>query len=537
MRLILKEYVSSLKEKDELDLLLCEIYAEKGYITDTLPKSGNRQYGVDIQMHNSEEILFFVVKQGNIDRKVWGSDINSVRQSLDEIKDVAIKLLTPADKQKRLTILVATNGVMEESVKPNWNGYVSSNHKMDGIRVNIQFRGIDDIVKDIQTDLFNEYIFNTSMRSSLRRALYFIDADYNPRYYEQILDNIVYENMQKATTKAKESKAWAVFYMISQMIAQYAHDAELNKIAIMITEYAIIRYWKYLFEFKKFEKNSNVERLIKLINRYLYWNRFYLQEVERITNEEADLPYYNSVEMKVMLYEILGFLASYASVALCFNKEIATQIIEQIIKLLNKYEYYKIPPYDVNISTIIMVLDLMDKTKQNDSLKYLMENIVYDCIEGYRILNIYPAPTDTFEEALRISRREKGMEYQTSSFWGYLLLLIYKYNNEELYDTVKEFLSEELQKTTTCVWLLRKDEELALYEKAAMNKSGEGIEIKAFEDYKEFCGMLEFIFEQYKYEELSFDIFGFSALECIICRYYSYIPRVTIKQESDELNC
>ena len=60
-----------LKEKDELDLLLCDLLLQMGYITDNRPETGNRQYGVDIRAHNQREILLCVVKQKNIDRKLW----------------------------------------------------------------------------------------------------------------------------------------------------------------------------------------------------------------------------------------------------------------------------------------------------------------------------------------------------------------------------------------------------------------------------------------------------------------------------------
>ena len=39
MRLIIKEYVAQLKEKDELDVLISEIFVQKGYIADNLPKT------------------------------------------------------------------------------------------------------------------------------------------------------------------------------------------------------------------------------------------------------------------------------------------------------------------------------------------------------------------------------------------------------------------------------------------------------------------------------------------------------------------
>ena len=102
MRLIIKEYISQLKEKDELDLLLLELLVQNGYVADNIPRTGNRQYGVDIQLHNEEEILLLVIKQGNIDRTMWDSCPNAVRQSLDEIKDAYMDLLTEQEKKKKI---------------------------------------------------------------------------------------------------------------------------------------------------------------------------------------------------------------------------------------------------------------------------------------------------------------------------------------------------------------------------------------------------------------------------------------------------
>lgn len=79
MRLIIKEYLAKLREKDELDVLLCDLLLAQEYITDNVPKTGNRQYGVDIQAHNAKELVLCVVKQGNINRSVWDGNENSVR--------------------------------------------------------------------------------------------------------------------------------------------------------------------------------------------------------------------------------------------------------------------------------------------------------------------------------------------------------------------------------------------------------------------------------------------------------------------------
>ena len=63
MRLVIKDYLLQLKEKDELDLLLCDLLFQMGYITDKRPKTGNRQYGVDIRAYNDNEILLMLRKE------------------------------------------------------------------------------------------------------------------------------------------------------------------------------------------------------------------------------------------------------------------------------------------------------------------------------------------------------------------------------------------------------------------------------------------------------------------------------------------
>ena len=120
MRLILKDYLLQLREKDELDLLICDLLLQMGYITDTRPKTGNRQYGVDIRAHNAKEIFLCVVEQGNIDRSIWDSGPNSVRQSLNEILDVYIEFIRKDLQGKTIHIVVTSNGVIEEATRINW---------------------------------------------------------------------------------------------------------------------------------------------------------------------------------------------------------------------------------------------------------------------------------------------------------------------------------------------------------------------------------------------------------------------------------
>ena len=48
MKLILKEYLASLRERDELDAILPDLLSQLGFTVLSKPQRGTRQYGVDV---------------------------------------------------------------------------------------------------------------------------------------------------------------------------------------------------------------------------------------------------------------------------------------------------------------------------------------------------------------------------------------------------------------------------------------------------------------------------------------------------------
>lgn len=526
MRLIVKEYISQLKEKDELDILLGEIFTQKGYIADNQPKTGNRQYGVDIQLHNKTELLLLVIKQGDIDRVIWDGSVNAVRQSLDEIKDVTINSLTYEERSKKVRIIVATNGKKDEAIKLNWNNYVNSNQEWGGIPVKIEFMGIDNIVEEVLDNYFNECLFEKEMHSLMRKALYFIDeGDYKSNYYEQIVDLMIQKIATAGSSKKKYNKACSAMYLASQMICQYANNVGNTKVAIEVSEYVIIRYWKLLFEKNLLGKIHSIEWLHRFCKCYEGWNENYVEKIERVVKKEVILPNYNVVENRVLLYEILGYLASYGNYLLDVDEERAKVVLNYIIGLINEYGYYVYAPYDVNINVMIMLFRLLCYFNRREEMTYLVKFQTETLMSHYMLHNKFPAPSDTFEEAMEIEMKSGSVTYDVSAFWGYYLLIIFYMDEKEMYECLQEFLNVELDKVSKCVWFQRSTEEKMFYDSWAMNASGEGVAIDVEKDFETFKKKMDFIVKQYD-DVFSFEEYCFSGLEMIICRYYDYIPRV-----------
>lgn len=536
MRLIIKDYLLQLKEKDELDLLICDILLQMGYVTDNQPKTGNRQFGVDIRAHNDEEILLLVIKQGDLTRKVWDADQNAVRQSLDEIQDSYLNYINGADRNKKLHIIVATNGMIDEATRPNWEGYKAHNTNWDGMKVELDFWNIDTLTEYVQKYLFDEHVFDSEMQVLMRRALYFIgERDYRKEYYEQIVEMFILQLNDKDSAKACKKKLCSV-HLACQMIATYADEAGLFKISIMVSEYLIIKYWKYIMTNNLFEKTAYIEWLIKYLSAYEKWNQKYYETVRYCCAGANRLPSCNPVEQKVILYEVLGYLITYAyflSFMWTYDKlshKRCQEILVSIVQLINNYPQFLYAPFDNHIGIISMLYRLLDRLGRFEDIKVLVQNQCGCLMQYYRMYKKYPSPADSFEDAVNIHMGFPAEDYVTSAFWGTMLEWIVLMNQEKTYDMLHDFLLEDLANVTKCAWFLTAEEEIKLYDDYAMNQAGDGVAFEVEQSFDEAKENISFVMKQYEQETFSFETYSFDALEFIICRYYGYLPRVKREQ-------
>lgn len=540
MRLIIKDYLLCLREKDELDLLLCDLLPQMGYATDSQPKTGSRQYGVDIRAHNDEEILLCVVKQGNMDRRIWSADPNAVRQSLEDIRDVYMRFLRSELRGKRLHIAVVSNGVIEETVYPNWTGYVDSNVEWDGVPVQLEFWDINMLVLMVQEHLLNECMFEEAMRSQLRKALYFVEeGDYPNRYFEQIINGILDAAPWDDSGKKLE-KQLAGLYLVSQMIAHYAAEANLFKIAVMVSEYLLLRYWNALLTHNCLEKHRHVLWLCKYLKMYEKWNQKYYAATSVCAETATRFPGCDSVEQRILLYELLGYWTSYAywlSFAYKHDRvaqKSCRQVCDSIVGLLNHYPQLFYPPYDGHIAIISMVFRLLLRFRRREEVCALVQRLCNTVAYNYVLYQKYPVPDDCYETAVNLSLGLPVPSYQCSAFWGTMLEWIAVLGQNKLYENLLPFFQEKLQKVTHCVWFLRAEEESAFYAPHAISCAGEGIVLDVPSSFMQLETSVYFLLEQFSTERFSYDTYAFPALEMIVCRYYGYIPRINL--ESDTVN-
>ena len=186
MRLILKDYIETLKEETELETLVENILIMNDFTDIVRPQKGVAQHGVDFSAKKNGTIYLFVLKQKDLDKNNWNSGNNAVRPTLDEIQDVYIQERIK-ESDSKINIVVCTNGIIKQNIQADWNGYISRNSKEN---IKYLFWGIDELTTMTEQVLLNEYLFEDDIKSDLRKSLYFYEEDVNFVYYKKLLEKI-----------------------------------------------------------------------------------------------------------------------------------------------------------------------------------------------------------------------------------------------------------------------------------------------------------------------------------------------------------
>lgn len=198
MKLIIKEFLSQLKESGELDRLLPDLLSRMKIIPISRAQVGVRQNGVDVAAVGKDEngvktLFLFVLKVGDLGRRDWDGGVNAVRATLNQVKDSYLRsFVRPEHKDLPVKVVVCSTGDLKQDVTQDFNGYVASN---ETDRVSYEFWSGDHLADLIDAHLLDEYAIDPSERADLRRAIALIGSrDYDLRHAYKILSVLLLES-------------------------------------------------------------------------------------------------------------------------------------------------------------------------------------------------------------------------------------------------------------------------------------------------------------------------------------------------------
>jgi len=245
MRLIVKEFIAKLRERNELDVLLPELLSEMGILPKSEPQRGTRQYGVDIAaagtdpIDHQKKLFLFVVKPGNIGRTEWSASTpQSVKPSLEQVLETYLNISIPSEhKHLPKVVVLAINGLMKEEIKVDWSQFTLNHQQKAEIRL-WDLNVITDYVLD---NLLDETLFTEMDRSALRKALALAgEIEYDRRDLESLLfEKLGFSsdgNTVIQQTEKRAERAGIQANLISQMYSRWAEGTDNLKQSVLGAE-------------------------------------------------------------------------------------------------------------------------------------------------------------------------------------------------------------------------------------------------------------------------------------------------------------
>lgn len=179
MKQILLEYLSQLKEREELDAILPDLLSELGYHVYSRPQRGTTQHGVDIAAVGKDpddgvrKVYLFSVKRGDLTRQEWDQGDQALRPSLNQIRDAYIPTKIPS-KYAALPIVVCLvfGGTVRENIQLEVRGYTKSNTTP---KVSYEEWNGDKLAELLMDGVLREKVLPAELQTSFRKAIALVD--------------------------------------------------------------------------------------------------------------------------------------------------------------------------------------------------------------------------------------------------------------------------------------------------------------------------------------------------------------------------
>ena len=318
MKLIFKEYLASLKERDDLDVILPDLLSEIGWSVFSKPAVGTRQHGVDVaavgadDVGGKKKVFLFSIKAGDLRRSSWDSGEQSLRQSLNEIRDVYIKNNLPSRyRNLPVVIVICIGGDLHEDVRANVEGYTSENER-DGISFEV-WNG-DKLSDLLLSGVLGDHTLPKTWRSDFRKAIALVDEpEVSFMYFRRFVNSIADQckpNRPSILTAVRQ------IYMGLWTLFVWARDANNTESGYLSSEYAVLVGWSLVKD--QIEGKSKAARqlwqsMCRLIALHEgiaddYLTRYVEPRAKIPHGLSAAVPSQASLDVNLRMFDLLGRL-------------------------------------------------------------------------------------------------------------------------------------------------------------------------------------------------------------------------------------
>jgi hypothetical protein len=509
MKLILTDYIASLKEEKELDSLIEQLLRECGFEIVFSPKKGERQYGVDIyavgeDWEDGDKKLFLItVKQGNLDRKNWEGSIQAIQPSLQNIATVFVRNnIAPEHVGLPIKIIVAHNGTNDGAIQQNWKAFAEMFPAYQFV-----IWQLETIVTLVQQKLINENVFSDQAKRALRKIIIHLsDPDYDFNDYSFLLDEIFQQINLREKNKRHNLNNLRKINLLASIIISYCESENDLRLALKASEITILRLWECI---GKNESELDPDYAGEIIRILMIRKDLHIRYLNKILpvceiKDGLSIQCRDSVSYCFAVYEHLGFIAlaglEFLQLSYLFAshnegtasrlKDYAFECAAGIIHLYNHNAIIFNPRADNQIIEISLAFLLLYKIDRSADIKAILMRYNEEMAYGKIFSNIAPHFHNNIEEIFELDinyKKRKDFDYQSSCLLSILIEWAVVLNNKEIYLASVELKEKLFDKIDLILWFPDGKTEELLYTQYAVRKSGYSLSgIVLTENFEEF---------------------------------------------------
>lgn len=425
MKLILKQYLSSLRERGELDAILPDLLSQLGLNVYSRPGRGTRQDGVDVGAVGSldggpEKVYLFSIKPGDLARKDWdSSSVQSLRPSLNEILDAYIPNRLPAEHRgKDIVICIGIGGDIQEQVRPQLAGFITK-HTSHNITFE-EWNG-DKLASLIQSSFLREDLLPEHARSRFRKSVALLDEpEVSHRHFAALIKSLSSVDTPKDAERLTAIRQMSICLWI---LFAWARESRNMESAYLSSELALLHGWKI---FKPYAgQEGKVAQAVTTAFSSIF-SAYQQICSEFLTNNI--LPHTNKrhaissavrsscwLDINLKLFDLLGRLGTdgvwaYWGACMCPDEEMETkqQMLQEAWKyadavkeLISNNPALLLPvkddqAIDISIAVLLLAVD----ANNHDDIKSWLSKILECARFAYQVHGNYPCVLSSYSELL-----------------------------------------------------------------------------------------------------------------------------------------
>lgn len=493
MKLVIRQYLASLKERGELDALLPDLLSQIGLEVFLKPGVGSRQFGVDVaafgklSSESEDKVYLFSVKSGDLDRKDWdGGNPQDLRPSINEIIDVFIPTRIPTEyKDFPVEICLCFGGEVKEEVRPNVSMFLGK-LKTDDLTFS-EWNG-DRLAYLIELHMLREELLPRNCRALLRKSLAMIDEpEVSFKHFSKLAINLTRTDNKKPKDILTGIRQ---LYLCLWILYSWCRDEDNLESAYLSAEFMILNAWEAAkFSFGK--KNTIAISTLTTLDSILKLNL----QVSNQYIEEKIIPHCNSLyaishavrpscatDVNLKLFDVLGRLALTG----CWSYWYLSQVSEEnenaskffseavanyqdSIKQLIVNNPLLFTPYkdDQAIDLVLAIWFLSLDNRHWNDINYWLSNMSREIYQMFEMGDKYPTTIQSYAELIEhpINKTEEYKKSVTkgSILYPYISTFSAIMGFSEPYGVVKKIKEEFLPHCNFQVYFLDESSEDHFY--------------------------------------------------------------------------